>query len=399
MTKKIYLFILVALLSLSYQATAADYYIPTHYKGIFIGQPTSARAAAMGLTTITLGGIENMVYNPASIGLENNNINLYFNHAIGEQVWVGSKYNFIGASYRIIPKLVLGLSMQHWGLKDSPWTVIIGSFEENVEKRSQIMYTLGGAYEVIPNLQVGFSGNYLVDKAVGSTVTNSEFIASLGAVYDKDVNWIKLDNLENQKIRFAGSIVNLFMKNEIEQRYEEYLHYRDLPIRLTLGTSYHASLPFDLNFLKNINFFKEVPKEVDLSLHLQYGDLLKGKDKGPFQDNDHKMNTSLGVGAEALFMKRVAFRLGYYFEKRPEGFEDDGSFWATTNKKGLTFGYGVKIPVNELTDDKIPFDVDVDIVTFKVLNELNTENYTHPEYFRNNNFLFAFGLKLRWTGN
>ena len=71
MRKKYYLFILTAILSFSnFQSNAADYYFSTYYRGLFYGQPTNARAIGMGLTTITLGGIENMVYNPASIGLE-----------------------------------------------------------------------------------------------------------------------------------------------------------------------------------------------------------------------------------------------------------------------------------------------------------------------------------------
>lgn len=369
----------------TFLSNAADYY-RLYYHGLFAGQLTSARATGMGLTTITLGGIENVVYNPASIGLEQNRINIYGNYSTGDQVYVGSKYGFFGASYRVNDKLVLGLSRQRWSIKDAAWTVIIGSFEENVDKSSQLLYTLSGAYEVIPNLQVGLSANLVMDKAVPGTVTNTEFIASLGAIYDMEVDWIKLNNLDNQKIRFAGSITNLFMNNDITVTYEDYKHYRSLPSFMYLGTSYEGSLPFNPGFLSNSNFFRNAPNEVDLRLHLQYRDQF-----------DYNFNTAFGIGAEALFMKMIAFRLGYYFEKRPEQYEDNEDFWATTNKQGLTFGYGVKVPVNDLTDDKFPFDVDVDLVTFKVLNELNTKNYTQPKYFQGNNFLFALGVKLRWV--
>jgi len=385
MRKKFYLFTLFAILGLSNLNTnAADYY-RLYYHGIFGGQPTSARAAGMGLTTITLGGIENVVYNPASIGLERQKINVYMNYATGSQVNIGSKYGFLGASYRLNEKLILGLSRQSWRVKDSPWTVIIGSFEENVEKSSQLLYTISGAYEVLSNLQVGFSGNCILDKAVPATITNSEFIASLGAIYDMDVDWIKINNMENQRIRFSGSFINLLMNNDIVVTYDEYKHYRGLPSIFYLGTAYTGTLPFNPGFLGNSRFFNSTPREVNLSLHLQYGDHLKDE-----------YNTSFGIGAEALFMKMIAFRLGYYFEKRPQQEKEDGGFWGTTNKAGLTFGYGVKVPVNELTGDKVPFDVDIDMVTFKVLNELNTKNYTQPAYFQGNNFLFAFGLKLRW---
>ena len=387
MRKKSSLFLLITSLVFSnFHSTAVDYY-RLYYHGLFSGQPTSARAAGMGLTTITLGGIENVVYNPASIGLEQNRINIYANYSTGDQITVGSKFGFFGVSYRVNDKLVLGLSRQNWWVKDAAWTVIIGSFEENVDKSSQAMYTLSGAYEVIPNLQLGLSGNFLIDKAVPGMVTNSEFIASVGAIYDRNVDWIKLKSLDNQKVRFAGSFVNLFMNQEIVARYKEYKQSQELPAYLRFGTSYQASLPFNPGFLSNVSLFGNAPKSVDLSLNLQYGNYLKDK-----------YNTSVGIGAEALFMKMIAFRLGYFFEKRPEQFEDNyGDFWKTTNKKGLTFGYGIKVPLSQLTDHKIPFDADVDMVTFKVLNELNTKNYTQPAYFQGHNFLFAFGLKLRWV--
>jgi hypothetical protein len=395
MKKKIYLFIFVAALILnSFPSNGGSYYYPTFYRGIFYGQPTSSRAAGMGLTTITLGGIENVVYNPASIGLEQNIANVYLNYSTGDQIYIGGKYDFFGISYKLNKKLVAGLSRQWWGEKDSPWSVIIGNFDEHVDKRSQQMYTLAGAYEVIPNLQIGLSGNFLIDKSVNNNITNTEFIASLGAIYDTEVVWIKVSNLKNQKIRFAGSFVNLTMKNRIEVTYEDYLHYRDLPINLTLGTSYHASLPFNPDFLSNQKIFRDAPKFADLSLHIQFRDVLKGSDK-TVKNTNHENNTSFGIGSEALFMEMIAFRLGYYFEKRPTEFYE-GTHWVTKNKQGLTFGYGVKVPVNKMTQNRIPFNVDVDLVTFKVLNELNTKNYTHPEIFKKNKFLFAFGLKLKW---
>lgn len=375
-----------------------NYYIPTHYRGVFNGQPSSTRATGMGLTTITLEGIENAFYNPATVGLTDEKIAVHINYASGNQVYKGGKYPFLGVSYRVNEKLIVGASSLNWfDEKNSPWTTIIGGFSENVKRRSQSAYTLVAAYEVIPNLNLGLSGNYLVEKFVDNTVTNSEFILSLGAVYDKEVNWIKAKNVSNQKIRFAGSFVNLLMKNQIEQRYKEFSHFRDLPTYLTLGTSYHASLPFSVGFTENKGFFEGAPNTVDLSLHLQYKDLMKGSKKNSINP-DHEYNTAIGIGAEAWFMDVIALRMGYYNEKRPNGTRSSGGAWVTDNKKGFTWGFGAKLPLNRLTNGKLPFNSEVNFVTSKLLNEYGN-NFTFPAYFTDRNFLFSVGINLKFVDN
>ncbi len=373
-----------------------DYYNPTHYHGIFYGQPSSARATGMGLTTITLDGIENAFYNPATIGLTSEKINVHLNYALGSPVYKGSKYPFLGVSYRVNDKLVIGLSnLNWWDEKDSPWSTQIGAFNESVDSRSQSVYTLTGTYEVIPNLNIGISTNYLVDRSVNNNVTNSEFILSIGAIYDIEVNFIKAENVSNQKIRFAGSLVNALMKNRIEQTYEEHLNFRDLPIHATLGVAYQLTLPFNSSFTEGKRFFKGAENTVDLALHLQFRDVLAGP-KDDIVNINHEYNSAFGIGAEAWFMDLIALRLGYYREKRPVGDDKREGIWATGHKKGLTWGFGVNLPLNKLTNGSIPFNSEVNFVTSKILDNYS-ENYTPPSYFTDRTFLFSMGINLKFV--
>ena len=373
-----------------------NYYIPSHYRGLFYGQPSSTKATGMGLTTITLGGIENAFYNPATIGLTDEKLNVHINYASGSQVYKGNQYPFLGISYRINEKLVVGASTLYWiDEKNSPWTTIIGLFDESVERRSQFFYNLVIAYEIIPNLQFGISGNYLVDRAIDKVVTNSEFILSAGATYDFNVNWIKGKTVQNQKIRFAASLVNALMKNKIEQRYQNYLNFRDLPIHLTFGTSYHLSLPFKRNFTENKRFFQGAPKEVNFSLHIQYREVLKGSQKTVVNYNN-EFNSAFGIGGEAWFMNLIALRMGYYFENRPSGNKEDGGYWVTNDKKGFTWGFGVNVPWNRLSNGNIPFNAEINFVTSRLLNEYD-KNITVPSYFTDRNFLFSVGVNLKWV--
>lgn len=373
----------------------ASYYNPTHYHGIFHGQPSSARATGMGLTTITLDGVENVFYNPATIGLTKEKINVHLNYALGSPVYKGSQYPFLGISYRINDKLIVSASnLNWWDEKNSPWTTIIGGFEESVERRSQSVYVLTGNYEIIPGLNFGVSGNYLVDRSVDNNVTNSEFILSVGAIYTKEVDWIKAENISNQNIRFAGSLVNALMKNRIEQRYLEHLNYRDLPIHLSFGAAYKATLAIQPNFTEGKGFFSGAPKTLDLALHLQYRDVL-AVPKDDIVNTNHEENSAFGVGAEAWFMDLIAFRLGYYNETRPTGNTSNGGFWATGRKKGITWGFGANLPLNRLTNGSLPFNTEVNFVTSKILDDY-ADNFTPPAYFTDRTFLFSVGINLKF---
>lgn len=393
-TLKIIAFVFV-LINYNQVIAQIDYYNPTHYHGIFYGQPSSARATGMALTTITLEGIENAFYNPATIGLTKEKVNVHLNYALGSPVYKGSKYPFLGVSYRINDKLIVGLSnLNWWDEKDSPWSTQIGAFNESVNKRSQSVYTATGTYEIIPNLNFGISGNYLVDRSADNNVTNSEFILSVGAIYDKEVDFIKSDKFSNQTIRFAGSLVNALMKNRIEQTYQEHLNYRDLPIHLSFGAAYKATLAIQPNFTEGKVFFKGAPKTLDLAVHLQYRDVLAGP-KDDIVNTNHEYNSAFGIGAEAWFMNLIAFRLGYYREKRPVGDDKYEGIWATGHKKGITWGFGANLPLYRLTNGSIPFNSEINFVTSKILDTY-ADNYTPPSYFTDRTFLFSIGINLKF---
>ncbi len=373
-----------------------DYYNPTHLFGIFYGQPSSARATGMGLTTITLEGIENAFYNPATIGLTKEKVNVHLNYALGSPVYKGSQYPFLGASYRINDKLIVGLSnLNWWDEKNSPWTTTIGGFDESVESRSQSVYTLSAAYNFVTGLQVGVSGNYLIGRSVDSNVTSSDFILSVGAIYTKEVDFIKSENISNQRIRFAGSLVNALMKNRIEQTYLDNLNYRDLPIHLSFGAAYKATVAIQPNFTESKSFFKGAPKTLDLAVHLQYRDVLAGPEE-TIKNANHEYNSAFGIGTEAWFMDLIALRIGYYREKRPVGDDKDEGIWATGHKKGITWGFGVNLPLNRLTNGSLPFNSEINFVTSRILDTY-ADNYTPPAYFTDRTFLFSVGVNLKFV--
>ncbi|MGZ5287603.1 MAG: hypothetical protein ACXWB9_10480 [Flavisolibacter sp.] len=385
-------FILLLVTSFNVQAQLR-YYTPTHYFGLFYQQLTSAKASGMGRTTITQDGIEVAFYNPASIGPVKEKINLHLNYSSGDPVRPGSKYPFAGISFRINPKLSVGLSTFKWIDNMPVWTTIIGGFNENVDRRTQTMYGANVAYQVIPGLHLGVAGNYLVDKSVPGHTTSSSLLFSAGAIYDRDVSFFKSDKISNQKIRFAASFINLAMKNKISVKYETYRHYRDIPIHAYAGAAYKFSLPLNVPFTTKLKYFDETPKQVDLSVNFQVRDVLAGKEP---RTEDHLSNSHFGIGTEAWFFDRVALRIGYYSEKRPSGTSSNGGAWVTQNKAGFTWGYGTRIPVKKLTKNALPIDAELNFVTSKLMGELG-KNTTHPSVFTDKKFSFSVGLNLKWV--
>lgn len=366
------------------------YHSPSHYSALFYEQPTSTRAAGMGVTTITLDGIETAMYNPASISPVQEKLSVYLNYSSGSSpnVLLNPRFLTAGLSYKITDKLTVGAQTFHWHTNKPIWKPIIGTYNESVSRRSENAYAVHAAYQFIPGLHVGVSGNYITEQAVPGTNTATDMIFSLGAIYDREVSLFSSPKLSNQQVRVAGSFVNVTMKNKTIQRYLTHYHHRDVPIHVYLGGAYKVSLPFNMPAVQKYGYFDQTPNLVDLGLHLQYREVLGGKEP---QNDNHKHSSHIAVGAEAWFKKRVALRIGYYFEDRPTG----GS-WATGNKRGFTWGYGTLVPLHNLSGGKIPVNAEVNFVTGRALTELS-KVMTVPSIFEENKFLFSVGVNLKWA--
>lgn len=391
MKKLLFLFLAACLSFPVFSQTV--YYYPPGYFGLLNNQLTSARSQAMGFTTLTKGGIENSFYNPAAIGNTGAPVQVAANYANGHSYRPDSHYYFVGGAYKVIPKLAVGLSYFTYRNPDPVWTTIIG------ETYDTDLFTQGAmsalvSYQVLDELQVGLGLNFMTENAINGEKTNSDFIPTLGVQYEKELSLINSDKIQNQKVKGAVSLFNFIFNNETTQTYEDNLSFGYLPIILRLGAGYSFTMPMQSGWVADKAYFSGTPQAVDLALDLQYQNYLPGSD--PISE-DYKSNTGFGVGAEAWFFERLAFRMGYYSETGPSGRQADGDLWVTGNRSGFTWGYGTLVPTNQLTQGKLPFDLEVNFITAKQLSSLNTEIYTHPSIFTDGNtFQFSFGLNLLW---
>jgi hypothetical protein len=288
--------------------------------------------------------------------------------------------------------LAIGLSYFTYRNPDPIWTTIIGETYDT-DLFVQGAFSAVASYQVLDELQVGLGLNFMTENAIDGEKTNSDFIPTLGVQYEKEIPIFSSEKIQNQKIKGAFSLFNFIFNNETTQTYEDNIKFGYLPIILRFGAGYSFTTPLKSGWVADKAYFSGTAQAVDLSLDLQYQDYLSGSDAF---GTDHESNTAFGVGAEAWFFERVAFRLGYFTEKGPSGSQEDGGLWVTGNRSGFTWGYGTLIPTYQLTEGKMPFDIEVDFITGKQLSSLNEEIYTHPNVFTENTFQFSFGLNLLW---
>ncbi len=371
------------------------YRIPSHFHGLFNGHLSSARAQGMGYTTITTDGIGTSFYNPATISPGNTQVELSANYAAGHPYYPKSRYPFLGVSFRPTSRLALGVTKFSWIDPDSYWTTDIAYESFKTQKKKLHAYSLVAGYEVMEGLHIGASGNLIRQLAIDDTVTLKHFILNVGAIYDRKVNFIKHERFSNQQIRFALSLTNALMNARAEQRHRDLLNYRDMPIIARVGAAYSFSIPASVSFTQGKKFFAESPEVLDLSLRVQYQDFLKHKDHIL---TDHQFNSAFGIGAEAWFMKLLALRIGYYSEYRGTDV-DPGQISITNNRKqGFTWGFSANIPLQRLTEGKVPVDVEANFITSRMMNELDNRYENRiPSVFGDKRFLFCAGVNIRWN--
>jgi len=374
--------------------TQQRYFIPTHYHGIFSDQSTSVRAQSLGNSVITLDGVGQFIYNPASIGPGTEKADVHLNYMNQHPFEGPSHYPYLGVSYRITPKLSAAASYFSWiSTSDSWFSVVGGSDFERDGFRSQELATVGVSYRAIEGLHVGLTGNFLRGKAVRGVVTNSDFLVTLGGIYDMPVELIRTEWATRQKIRFAGSFINLLLNNKTEQTLEDRTSNRELPIHARAGGSYSLSIPLNVNLGEGTAYFRDTRSDVDLGLHLHIKRALDGPD--PVLNS---LDNGYGFGIETIFRERVSLQMGYFSEKRADESESSPNvvFGTSSKKSGFTWGLGTTVPVDNIFEHEIPFTVDIYLTFNKMMNELDNRR-RHPAAFSDDKRQFGLGINLKWN--
>ncbi len=319
--------IFVGFLLVAYPALAG--YIGALEELFFYHHP-SARAEAMGKGYVAIDGdLFASFYNPA--GLASARGILVTGSYLPTPFYLleKSSLSFIGGSFQIGDYGVVGLSRYHlsygemllWNRKRQQ----VEEFTPGVSMYALTMATDLECFFVGVNLK-------LIHRRYGIDDNTNSGLADLGVLK----NFSLQENGRIQQVAKGGASLFNFTYSSIGSSNQE----DELPVIFRLGGSYQISL-FEGAMLGNLRTF-------DALCHIEYQKLLNSK-----------YRRGIKVDGELTLLEVVAFRYGHYREK----IDDLGHPEANKNLLSEnTYGFGVQIPLNQLSKSRIPPDLKFDMV-------------------------------------
>lgn len=339
-----------------------------NYNGVFpeffLGRQPSARAEAMGrgLSAVT-GDALSYYYNPAgTASLKGLNVSGSF--ASPYYFYEEAKYNFFSASYKIDKYGTIGLSRDYFDYGfDNEFVItdeygnVIGTETYDPELTG---YRLTLSSEVIKDLYVGANLNLLHSGGKPELTVGNETGGGNNDVFYFDLGAIKSFNIESKKLDHKFNIGTSLMN----ATFAEYSSVDEdqgdpLPVIFRIGAAYNLSVD-DKNISPKLNSYNFVA-------NLEYEDLLNSKYYSGFRG-----------GVEFTFLEIISLRAGYFaIENRSYSTVLDTAGNVISyqqvgfNSNEFTYGFGLNIPIRQLTDSKTPLEIKFDYVNLKqpALNE------------------------------
>ncbi len=333
------------------------------FQELFFGWQQGARAEAMGRSFASVSGDAlSYSYNPAGMAsLEG--LNLSGSFAGPYYLLDTAKYNYFSASYKIKKYGTVGFSRDYFTygydvIVTDEFGNVTGKYEPHVTN-----FRLTLSSEVIKDLLVGINLNLLQER-YGSDISignersgnNDVFYIDLGVIKSFNIQSMKM----NHKINIGSSLINI---NSAEYGTDASQGDK-LPVILRLGASYVLSVK-DKSIVKKLNSY-------NVLVNAEYEDLLNSKYYGGFHS-----------GLEFTFLEMLSLRGGYYTREI-----DDNCINCKDKLSEFTYGFGLNIPVRQLSDSHVPLEVNFDYINLK-----------QPSYITNkddwNNF-HVYTIRVNW---
>ena len=328
----------------------------------FFGNLPNARTEAMGRANAALGGsVSSLFFNPAGIGnIEEQEVALSTSapfYALRE-----SDYYFAGYARRLPKKLVAAVSFNQLAIGPTNFSTNIGGTNYPVDKPTSTNLAFTLAAEPLAGLHVGVNANVFRMKYFDDVPRANTLQLDAGLLYR-----LALAEGENsrQHLQFGAS-VNNFSGASIDfagPGGEE--ETNDLPTVARVGVAYLLATDITLPGAGT--------GDLDLTFTAEYQNVL---------NNDFR--TGINIGAEAAFWKVFALRIGYL----SHNIDDLGNPENEDRLADFTYGFGFIVPLVELTNETLPFNLHFDYVSLKAPS-YNSGGARLPN-------MRTYGLRLVW---
>lgn len=289
----------------------------------------------MGRADVAIGGtMPSIFFNPAGLArIQGQEIS--FSTSAPFYALTQSDYYFFGYGREVLPGIYAGISLNQLAIGPTSFSTEINGtrFPLDNPKSSNIALSLAG--EVIENLNLGANINLFELKLFDDAPNGKSLHFDLGATY-------QLPLAENKNLRFGASFNNFTYSSISFQSPTGLEASNNFPAVARIGAAYEVLNSFDIPGNKSV--------ELALTLTAEHMNVLNSD-----------FRTSFQLGAEGVLNQVLALRLGYF----THNLDDLG---VSTNKDRLTdftYGFGLIIPFEKLSDGKFPFQGHLDYVSLK----------------------------------
>ncbi|HEY9114533.1 MAG TPA: hypothetical protein VIN10_07510 [Bacteroidales bacterium] len=337
----------------------------------FYGNLPSAKVEAMGMADAAIGGsVASLFFNSAGLGgIEDQEIMLSTSAPF--YILKNSNYFFSGYARRVIPRIVAAVSVNNFFIGETTFDVNIGDDRYPVTKGNSSNLALSVAGTPVKGLYLGLNFNFfrwrLFEDVSGSMVFNMDF----GALYKLELKDIKKFN---QHLQFGASVNNFTASKISWEAPDGNQATNKLPIIGRFAAAYFLGT--------DINIPKAGEGSLDFTFTTEYQNTF---------NSDYYSTFSLGL--ETVLYKVLAVRLGYFTQSH----DNLGNEVNKSRIADFTYGFGAIVPLNSLTNEKVPLSLHFDYLSLKPPSVRN-DDYTKASVGRVPN-MRTFTLRVVWVIN
>ena len=338
---KILMILTTIIFSFNFHDTFAQTYNGS-FQELFFGWQASARAEAMGRgLSAVKGDALSYYYNPAGLASAEG-LNLFGSFAGPYYILDTADYNYFGASYKIKKYGTVGFSRDYFTygydvIITDEYGNITGTYEPKMTN-----YRLTLSSEVIKDLFVGLNLNLFQPRLSSGELTVGNETGGNSDVFFADLGVLKSLNIKSKKLQhnfnFAASLMNF---NFAEYSFSDGDQGDPLPVIFRIGASYNL-LPEDMSIISKLRSY-------NILVNLEYEDLFNSKYYGGFHS-----------GLEFTFLEMLSLRGGYYTQEITDNCNN-----CKDKLSEFTYGFGVNVPVRQLSKGEVPLEVKFDYINLK----------------------------------